>query len=606
VNFWNKPRTWIIAGVAVLGLFLLYQLWVWEVERIEVKPGEFLVKIDLWGKDLPEGEIVAPSPDYKGIQKEVLPEGRHFLNPLFYRFKRVEILDIPSGKCAVLTHKAGTDIAADRQARGEFLVEKDESGQLTERGIVREVLLPGLHRLNPYVYSYELLPMTKVAANQVGVKTLRWGKNPRELADWVKQGRVLSREKDMARLAKWLEGNVQDADLRRALLDEKDADARLKRWLAATISDGSLRDWVKGRIEDPNEGGYVVYDGYRGVQHRPVPPGDYYLNPYVEQVVPVDIDLHQVEFSDITFPSLDGFTIQPHVRVAYKVIPAKAPELFVQLSDEGVLSQADKTPADQKKNPILQKFVLPLIRGWVRIEGSKYPASDYVSQQKKKDAASAVNPREELRKILESEVKQQCREAGVMIESIAVGELEMNKDLTKLAEQIFQRESTLATRDKNADLVLQYKSEAEQKGKEALSEQRSKLVDANRDLKVAKTKALQQKEVEEAKLKNEMKSAQARLEAAKEQAKATITRGKADAAITIAQNEAEVSGLKTAVAGFPTPDYFAQYHVLTKMSPSLSEIFASDDSEIAKMFTRYMSPAKKDSNGVPRGTDVKK
>jgi hypothetical protein len=62
------------------------------------------------------------------------------------------------------------------------------------------------------------------------------------------------------------------------------------------------------------------------------------------------------------------------------------------------------------------------------------------------------------------------------------------------ADQIFQRETTEATRAKNADLVLQYKSETEQKGKEVLSEQRSKLVDANRDLKVAKTLAQQQKE----------------------------------------------------------------------------------------------------------------
>jgi multidrug efflux pump subunit AcrA (membrane-fusion protein) len=268
------------------------------------------------------------------------------------------------------------------------------------------------------------------------------------------------------------------------------------------------------------------------------------------------------------------------------------------------LPQTDRTPADQKKNPILQKVVLPLIRGWVRIEGSKYPASDYVSQQKK-DAKSAVNPREELRKVLE-EVRLQCREVGVRIESITVAELEMNNDLKKLADQIFQRESTKATRDKNADLVLQYRSEAEQKGKEALSEQRGKLVDANRDLKVARTLAEQQKEVEEARLKNELKSAQARLEAAREQAKATVTRGKAEEAIIIAQNGAEVAGLKIAVSGFPTPDHFAQYHVLTKMSPALSEIFASDSSDIAKLFTHYMSPARKDSNGVPRAADVKK
>ena len=93
MEFWNKPRTWLVTGVAVVGLVVLYQFWVWEVERIEVPPGEFLVKIDLWGKDLPDGEIVAPDPSYKGIQKEVLTEGRQFLNPLLYSYKVEKILD---------------------------------------------------------------------------------------------------------------------------------------------------------------------------------------------------------------------------------------------------------------------------------------------------------------------------------------------------------------------------------------------------------------------------------------------------------------------------------------------------------------------------------
>ena len=75
-------------------------------------------------------------------------------------------------------------------------------------------------------------------------------------------------------------------------------------------------------------------EGYRGVQEKPLPPATYYINPYVEAIVPVDVRSHPVEFADIEFPSRDGFTIQPHVLVSYKVIPEKAPELFVMLCDE--------------------------------------------------------------------------------------------------------------------------------------------------------------------------------------------------------------------------------------------------------------------------------
>lgn len=520
MNFWKTPRAWAALAASALALFLLYQLWVWEVERIEVPPGKFLVKVKLWGKDLPDGEVVAPDADHKGIQRDVLPEGRHFLNPFLYGHQEFDILDVPAGKCAVLTHKSGAEIAPERRARGEFLVEKDASGEPAERGIVRTVLLQGKHRLNPYVYDYRLEEMTKVGTNQVGVKTLRWGKDPAELLDRKSQ--------------------------------------------------------------------YVVPEGYRGVQEKPMPPGDYYLNPFVEAVVPIDVELRQVEFTDIYFPSRDGFTIQPHVRVAYKVLPGKAPELFVMLCDGGQLPQSDRTPEEQRRNPILQKFILPLIRGWVRIEGSKYDARDYVSQQK--DVKDAVNPREELRKILEEKVKPQCQEVGVMIESITVAEIEKTDELNKLADQIFIRETTEATRAKNAELVKQFKSETTQKATEVLSERETLLVKADKDLTVAKTEAARKVEVEKAKLENDLKAALTRREAAKELAKAKITRGKAEAAVIEAENKAEVAGLETAVAGFPTPDHFAQYHVMMKLAPSLSEIFASDNGEFGRVFSGYMSP----------------
>ena len=69
---------------------------------------------------------------------------------------------------------------------------------------------------------------------------------------------------------------------------------------------------------------FVGIEGeYRGVQEKPVPPGDYYLNPYVEAIVPVDVDLRQVQFEDVYFPSRDGFTIQPDTTVTIHTGPGK-------------------------------------------------------------------------------------------------------------------------------------------------------------------------------------------------------------------------------------------------------------------------------------------
>lgn len=528
MEFLSKPRTWIVAGVLAAGLFLVYQLWVWEVERVEVKNGEFLVKINLWGKDLPEGDIIAPDSSYKGVQRELLPEGRHFLNPLLYTYEAHKTLTVKPGQCAVVTRKAGKEISPERLARGEFLAAGDfdeTDPEKKERGILEKVLMPSDYRLNPYEYSYELVPMVPVKSYQVGVRTLKWGKDPRQL-------------------------------------QEKD-----------------------------RPGAYVVPDGYRGVQEKVLPPRDYYINPYVESIVPVDVRGHTVEFTDIEFPSRDGFLIMPHVLVSYRVMAEKAPELFVVLCDDGKLHQEDKTPEEQKKNQILQKFVLPLIRGNVRTEGSNYDARAYVSQKRSEEGGD--NPREKLQRELMRKVAPECKKVGVQIESISVTKIEATKELAELADQIAERERQRVTRLTNKQLVEQAKKEQEQKATETLKERSTKMVDAKQKLKVAQKEAEQKLGVTEADLKNQLKAAQARLDAAKKQAEAILTDGKADADIIRAKNTAEVAGLKTAVEGFPTPDQFAQFEVLKKVSPALSEIFASDNSDFAKMFSAYMAPTRK-------------
>jgi hypothetical protein len=540
----SKPRTYVVLGVALVGLFLLYQLWVWEVERVEVAPNTFLVKINRWGKDLPEGEIVAPDSSYKGIQRKVLTEGRHFLNPLLYGYEKRDVLQVPEGQCAVLTRKAGTEIPSSDKTRGVFLAD-GEFDQFADkapgqRGILEKALPPGKYYVNPYEYSHELVKAVEVRADQVGVRVLKWGNDPR-----------------------------------------------------AQVGAASP---------------YVVPDGFRGVQKLPLEPATYYINPYVEDIVPVSIRSHPVEFSDIDFPSRDGFKIQPHVLVAYKVIPEMAPELFVMLCDDGRLPQAGATEEEKKKNPILQKVVLPLIRGYVRIEGSKYDARDYVSQQRDAKDEKKVNPREKLQEELMKKVGPACRKVGVIIETITVAQPEMNKDLDKMADAISKREETRLTREKNKQLVEQHKQEQEQQAKEAMAAQRTKVVEANTKLEQEKINAKRRKGVEELKWQASLQAAKERLEGAKKRAEATVTEGKAEAAVIMAKNQAEVAGLKTAVLGFPTPEQYAQYQVVMKLAPALSEIFASDTSEFAKVFTTYMSSAR-EAAGPARGNrtaDAKK
>src|SRR5688572_20487399 len=105
---------WGSVAALVVAAVVAHQFWHWVVERVEVPPGHFLVRTHLWGTALPPGEILAPDESYQGIQKDVLPEGRHFLNPAIWSYEIKPMIDVPAGQCAVLTRKYGKDLPEER------------------------------------------------------------------------------------------------------------------------------------------------------------------------------------------------------------------------------------------------------------------------------------------------------------------------------------------------------------------------------------------------------------------------------------------------------------------------------------------------------------
>jgi hypothetical protein len=530
VAFYKQPRFWVLSAACLVAALIVQQIWHWEVERIEVPPGKFLIRIHKWGRDLAEGEIIAPDESYKGVMHDVSPEGRHFLNPLFWEHEIDEVVTVPPGQCLVLTRKFGKDIPPERiTGDGDILARHDpDDPQDGERGIVKEVLTPRAYRLNKYAYSWEVKSAVEIKINEVGVRTLKVGKDPR-------------------------------------------------------------------RLDDDTGGHYVVPAGYRGVQREIVPPGTYYINEYVEKISPVDVRSHRVELTDITFPSRDGFILTPRVVVEYAVDPEKASELMVRMTDEGLLHQKDATPQEQQTNEILQKVILPHIRGYSRIAGSNFDARDFIlstapgsagGEAPPEAAAAAPNARERMQRELLDKVKDRCKNLGVEIRAVTLADLLPPKELS---DQIAQRELARVEREKNLALVKQHKAQQELASKVGLKQQAKEKVAAETRLVQATTKAEQLKEVETSRLTQELKNAQVELEAARDQASATVAQGEADAKVITLKNEAEVAGLRSAVQGFSNVEYFAQFQVLEKLAPALTEIFASDDSDFARLFADYMS-----------------
>jgi len=144
-------------------------LFVWFGMRIEVGPGEFAVLVKKTGDNIRNEDILAPDGDHKGIQHELLKEGRHFRNPFFWAWTDpIAATLVPQGQVGVMIRKHGDPIPA----RQVLALESHE------KGILPGVLTPGRYYLNPYGYHVHIKEMVKIEPGYVGIVTLQIGKNP--------------------------------------------------------------------------------------------------------------------------------------------------------------------------------------------------------------------------------------------------------------------------------------------------------------------------------------------------------------------------------------------------------------------------------------------
>lgn len=144
-------RTYWIAIAAVSMFLLVGGCTVYTNCRIDVPAKHMAVLVKKTGEDLQNNEIVAIDGEHKGIQLEVLNEGRYFYNPYKWDWNVYPMIDIPSGKMGVRVRLYG-----DNLPYGHFLATQE-----TQKGVVPEVLRPGRYAINARVTNTE----TRTAIN---------------------------------------------------------------------------------------------------------------------------------------------------------------------------------------------------------------------------------------------------------------------------------------------------------------------------------------------------------------------------------------------------------------------------------------------------------
>lgn len=311
----RRPSSAPLAGLGsllVILVLVIVPLFVWYGCRIEPGPGEIAILMRKTGKDLPPDQILAPGPGYKGIQAEVLPEGRFFRNPYIWHWRYFKAMDIPAGKFGVLVRKAGKDLP-----HGEIIARDD-----SYKGIVRDVLGTGRHRINPYAYDLKIYDDIVIKPGHVGVVTSLCGTD------------ILTES----------EGPKSES----------------------SKSENPKSESPKPENPGSDGAGFLVKEGEKGVLPGILKEGTHRLNPFLYSIMIVNIQSQRFELSGadaITFLTQDGFTVTAEGTLEFNLDVGKVALLSHEVGD---------------MDDILQKIILPAARGFSRIEGSKKLATEFI------------------------------------------------------------------------------------------------------------------------------------------------------------------------------------------------------------------------------------
>ena len=168
VNFRKNPQQpwYVSAGLgSILFLVIATAVGGWLAYtsfRIEVPAKHIAILIAKTGINITNDMELAPSLDHKGVQEEVLSEGRYFYNPYNWDWKIIPMVEIPTNKLGVRIRLKGDDLGYAQ------IIAWDPA----EKGIVPEVLRPGRYPLNLFLEEVELHDPVIVPAGYKGVVTL--------------------------------------------------------------------------------------------------------------------------------------------------------------------------------------------------------------------------------------------------------------------------------------------------------------------------------------------------------------------------------------------------------------------------------------------------
>ena len=560
----------LVPAAAVVAIAVAAFLWTFC--RVYVPEGHMAVVTAKTGKPLPPGQILAER-GQKGVLREVLGEGRHFLNPVNNDWKIVPVKTIPLGSVGVVTSKVGNDLPP-----GDILAPDELS-----KGVWRRVLGPGSYRLNPEGYDVAILSAVSIPIGYVGVVTSLAGEpapegsfagpgqkgvreqplqpglyyvNPRayqvdlvevgmnQVSIMGRTGSVVLTKSQVSNASTALD-ELQQAALTRqqAIRDQwvqenaaqgfqNAADATVN--LAGAAGGARVAAARPAPAAAPAKSAKVAPSGRLRGESRAAPLASVAYEPAAEVAAEGAVPASSLPQSDavafgmdqfVQFPSIDGFSILIDMTVEFEILPADISRVYMLYGD---------LPA------VVGKIILPQILSVSRIKGSGYKAREFI------DGEGRQKFQEEMTKELVSVLG----EKHIQVRNAFVRHVEVPSDILapmQAASEAKEQDLTNKTWQETA------KKQAELNTETALVAQLRREVEQETTKLVATIGAEMRRAVATTNAVAKLRVAEIDLERARIEARTAQVRGEAEVTAEFLVAEEEAKGEKRRAEVFQDP-----------------------------------------------------
>ncbi len=490
------PQVLTAAAFAVLIMALAWGGYQWFFCRFYVPPGHMAIVTAKTGRTPSQGAILVEDGE-KGVRREVLAEGRHFLDPVCYDVKIVPAVQVPLGKVGLVTSKVGKDLAA-----GEIVAADHRS-----KGLWRDVLGPGTYRLNPVGYRVEIVDAINIPVGYAGVVTSQTGKAPQRgtfaalgekgvLRDILQPGlyyintrayQVNIIEIGMNQVSMTGEGgssliagrndfgadgnalqemqfntlNTQRASRMEAALASK---PQHNAGHSRSAGSGSKPGTAASSSTDARSSLKSGFFDRKTAKDKSAGRGTGSAEAAVSERSARDFDVNSVIYGIsryVEFPSRDGFKILIDMTVEFELMPEHISRLYLLYGD---LPQ------------VVENIILPQVLSLSRLKGSTYKAQDFIMGE----------GRETFQNDLRDDLVKTLADKNIIVHNAIIRNVEIPPDiLAPLRAVSIAREQNLT----NLSLQETAKAQAELYAEQAMIQQRSKEVEQETSKLVAEIDA---------------------------------------------------------------------------------------------------------------------